>query len=211
MDFSLVQIAFVFLPGLIWASIDSKYGAGLRPSQTILMVRSFVFGLCTYSIIYLIYGWSGHEFGYSNLGVDGKSIDVAQLIDEIAWSVPVSFFLAICWLWVVRYRLLMKFLQCIGATRRYGDEDVWSFTLNSDDAHVEYVHVRDLENGFIFAGWVNTYSEGEDCRELLLGDVIVYDEYGTEISNPPFLYLSRPKNSIWIEFPYRVEGYSDVK
>jgi hypothetical protein len=104
----------------------------------------------------------------------------------------------------------MRLLHEIGATRRYGDEDVWSYTLNSDKALVEYVHFRDLENGYTFAGWVNTYSESEDHRELLLRDVIVYDEVGTEISRPPHLYISRPKNNIWLEFPYKEEGYSDV-
>ena len=43
----------------------------------------------------------------------------------------------------------MKFLHIVGATRRYGDEDVWSYTLNSNRANVEYVHLRDLENGIL--------------------------------------------------------------
>ena len=106
----------------------------------------------------------------------------------------------------------MKFLQKIGATRRYGGEDVWSHTLNSGQPHVEYVHFRDLENGYIFAGWVHVYSENENegRRELLLRDVIVYDEEGTEISRLPNLYISRPSNNIWLEFPYKQEEIGNV-
>lgn len=211
MDFALAQLALVFMPGIIWANIDSKYGAGLKPQDTILIVRAFLFGMASYTALFLIYYFCGKEFGYAELANNTKNVDFFQLKDEIAWSIPLSFALSVVWLWAVRFRLLKKLLHKIGATRRYGDEDVWSYTLNSDHASVEYVHFRDLENGYTFAGWVNTYSESEDHRELLLQDVIVYDEEGNEISKPPSLYISRPKSNIWMEFPYREEGYTDVR
>lgn len=211
MDFALAQLALVFMPGIIWANIDSKFGAGLKPQQTALLIRAFLFGMATYSILFLVYFIFDQPFGYQKLGTDAANINIIELKDEIAWSIPLSFALSVIWLWAVRYRWLIKFLHVVGATRRYGDEDVWSYTLNSDQSHVEYIHVRDLENGFIFAGWVNTYSESEDYRELLLRDVIVYDEEGNEISRPPFLYISRPKDNIWAEFPYRSEGYDNVR
>ncbi|MFV1579156.1 MULTISPECIES: DUF6338 family protein [unclassified Phaeobacter] len=211
MDFALAQLALIFMPGIIWATIDAMYGAGLKPQQTTLLIRAFMFGMATYAVLFLIYLGFGKSFGYQDLVNGPESVNFFELKDEIAWSVPLSFSLAVCWLWIVKFRLLVKLLHKIGATRRYGDEDVWSYTLNSDQANVEYVHFRDLENGFIFAGWVNAYSESEDFREILLASVIVYDEAGNEISRAPFLYLSRPKNNIWMEFPYRAEGYKDVR
>lgn len=198
------------MPGIIWANIDAKYGAGSKPQQTTLIIRAFLFGMATYSGLFLIYAACGKEFGYASLGSNPEKVNLFLLKDEIAWSIPLSFALSVTWLFAVRFRVLMKFLHKIGATRRYGDEDVWSYTMNSNQVLVEYVHFRDLENGYIFAGWVNTYSESEDQRELLLRDVIVYDEEGTEISRPPHLYISRPKNHIWLEFPFKEEGYSDV-
>jgi hypothetical protein len=210
MDFALAQLALVFMPGIIWANIDAKYGAGLKPQQTTLLIRAFMFGTASYAALYLIYHVIGKNFGYPDLVKSPSSVNFFELKDEIAWSVPLSFVLAILWLWIVRFRLLKKFFHKIGATRRYGDEDVWSHTFNSDEARVEYVHVRDVENGFVFAGWVNTYSETEEFRELLLSDVIVYDQAGNEVSKAPALYLSRPKHCIWIEFPFRPEGYENV-
>lgn len=210
MDFALAQLALIFMPGIIWANIDAKYGSGLKPQQTTLLIRAFMFGIATYSAIYLIYLACGKTFGYQDLASGPEKVDLFELKDEIAWSIPLSFIFSIIWLWIVRYRLLTKLLHKIGETRRYGDEDVWSHTLNSDQANVEYVHLRDLENGFVFAGWVSTYSESEDFREVLLASVIVYNEEGSEISRAPFLYLSRPKNNIWMEFPYRSEGYKNV-
>ncbi len=211
MDFALAQLALIFMPGLIWANIDAKYGVGLKPSQTLTLIRSFLFGMATYVVLYIIYLILGYDFGYEALGTNSEKIDFIELRDEISWSLPLSLALSIGWLFFVKNRIFMKFLHYIGASLRYGDEDVWSFTLNSSQANVEYVHFRDLKNGHVFAGWVNTYSESEEFRELLLRDAIVYDEEGNELSNPPLLYLSRPKDSIWIEFPYNEKGYDDVK
>jgi hypothetical protein len=211
MDFAFAQLALVFLPGIIWANIDAKYGAGLRPDQATLLLRAFMFGMATYSVTFVLYLLFQKDFGYSVSAISTDGVNLLELKDEIAWSIPSSLFLSTIWLYIVRHRLLMRFLHCIGATRRYGDEDVWSYTLNSRDANVEYVHVRDIGNGFIFAGWVNGYSENEDFRELLLSDVIVYSSKGEEISRPPVLYISRPKDNIWVEFPYRKEGYQIVR
>jgi Family of unknown function (DUF6338) len=210
MDFAVAQLALLFLPGIIWANIDTKYGAGLKPTQTMLLVRAFTFGVATYAALYLIYFLCGVEFGYDKLARGNLEIDFFQLQDEILFSVPLSFIMAVLWLWIVRFRLLKRFLHLINATRRFGDENVWSFALNSDDATVEYVHVRDNDNGFVFAGWVNAYSENEDFRELLLSDVIVYDDTGNELYRVPVLYLARPLQNIWVEFPFSKEGYSDV-
>lgn len=197
------------MPGIIWANIDAKYGAGLKPQQSTLLIRAFLFGMATYAALYLIYLICKQPFGYEALIEDQENLNFYELKDEIAWSIPLSFTLSIIWLWIVRFRILKRFLHKIGATRRYGDEDVWSYTFNSDDANVEYAHLRDVENGFVFAGWVNAYSETGDMRELLLSDVIVYDEHGNEVSRAPALYLSRSKNNIWVEFPYKAEGYEN--
>jgi hypothetical protein len=202
-DFAVAQLALIFMPGIIWAGIDARFGAGLKPDQIQLIIRSFLFGMATYSVLYIIYFYLGQDFGYSSIGAIPEHFDLFQFKDEIAWSIPLSFLLSICWLWSVRFKLLVKVLHKIGASRRYGDEDVWSYTFNSSQPYVEYVHVRDIENGFVFAGWVNTYSEGEDNRELLLRDVIVYNDESVEVSQAPYLYICRPRASIWLEFPYK--------
>ena len=98
--------------------------------------------------------------------------------------------------------MLTRFLQSIRATKKYGDEDVWDYTFNSELTAVQYVHVRDLEHEFVFAGWVNAFSETEKTRELLLRDVVVSNFDGKELYTVPHLYLSRPVDDVLIEFPY---------
>ncbi|RYH04368.1 hypothetical protein EU805_03085 [Salipiger sp. IMCC34102] len=206
MDFAVAQLALIFLPGLIWGSIDAKYGSGAKATQTVMLIRSFAFGLASYSVLFVVYLMLDIPFGYDELPRNIAELDLIQLRDEIAFSIPVAFILSIVWLWVVRLRWLARFLNWCGASRRYGDEDVWSFALNSSIRSVEYLHLRDLQGGFVYAGWINVFSETEEYRELLLRDAIVYDLEGEEISRAPFLYLSRPKQDIWIEFPIEPEG-----
>lgn len=201
MDLAVAQLALIFLPGIIWANLDRVYGTGVKSTAWEVTLKSFLFGIATYAVLYLIYSISGHEFSSTAINGDGGP-HLKDFTDEIVWSVPLSLILAVLWLYMVKFRLVMKSLHKICATNRFGAEDVWSFTFNSTQAHVEYIHLRDIEQGFVFAGWVNAYSEDEEIREILLRDAIIYDENGSVISEAPHLYISRKRDNMWVEFPY---------
>lgn len=203
MNILLVQLAIVFLPGLIWAQLDVRYAQKAKPSQAEFLIRAFIFGLMTYAAVYIVYACLGKEF--STLWIsqaDPKTLSIGDFVDEVLWSLPVSFFLAIIWIAGSTYKWLTRFLQFIRVTQKYGDEDVWDFTFNSSRAEVEYVHLRDFEKNITYAGWVDSFSETGKLRELLLREVCIYDSEGNEIE-VPLLYLARKVDDIHIEFPYR--------
>lgn len=203
MDILLVQIAIVFLPGLVWARLDSRYASVEKPSETELLIRAFMYGLTTYAIVYLLYWAHGREF--SILRVEGEEKSILLLdnfIDEILLSIPISFGLAIIWIASSNHKWLTRLLQFIHVTKRYGDEDVWDFTFNSSQAAVEYVHVRDFDKNITYGGWVNAFSESGKLRELVLRDVIIYDSEGNE-TEVPLLYIARDPADIHIGFPYK--------
>jgi hypothetical protein len=204
MDIALAQLALVFLPGIIWARLDATYGSGPKINSTTLAINSFLFGLTAYVAVYAVYKMLSLEFSTEIVSSDGE-IALSDFVDEIFISLPVAFFLSIVWLYSARFRWIMRVLNFIGATRRFGLEDVWSFTFNSSQKHVEYVDVRDVESGRVFSGYVNAYSETEEFRELLLVDAIVYDSDGIVVTEAPHLYISFPKSKSWVEFPYRGE------
>lgn len=205
MDIALAQLALIFLPGILWARLDATYGAGPKVSTIDFFLNSFLFGVTAYVAVYFVYYCFSWEF---TSAVIQDQLALTDFVDEVAMSIPISFVLAVLWLYAVRFRLVMRILNFIGATRRFGTEDVWSFTFNSTQKHVEYVDVRDLLTGRTFSGYVNAYSETEGFRELLLVDAIVYSEDGDELSRSPHLYLSFPKEQVWIDFPYKEQ--SDV-
>jgi len=202
MDLALAQLALIFLPGILWARLDATYGSGPKVNNTTLALNSFLFGVTTYSGVYLIYLCLDRDFSLGNFSEANGDV-LSTFVDEILVSIPAALFLAILWLYAVRFRLVMKFLNTIGATTRFGSEDVWSFTFNSSQKYVDYVDIRDTDRGVIYSGYINAFSETEVFREILLVDAIVYDTHGTKITSAPHLYISLPPDRVWIEFPLK--------
>ncbi len=206
-DIVLVQLAIVFLPGLIWAQIDARYAAKEKRGQIEFFIRSFLFGISTYAITYVGYRLFGQSFSGIDIEASAPSrLWLDDFVDEIVISSAVSFVLAIAWIYASTYKLLHSLLRKIRATKSFGDEDVWGYTFNSTEEGVEYVHIRDFDRGITYAGWVRAFSESGKPRELLLKDVIMYDKDGSSSASVSLVYLARHGEDIHIEFPYRRSG-----
>lgn len=202
----LLQLAILLLPGVIWAHMETRFVTGTKPTQTEFLVRSLLFGLTSYAITYLVY----YKAGWSFRMVELEKVAAENVFNpDIAWQIilatGVGFVLSVLWLYAERYKLLTRFLQCIGATNAYGDEDVWDYTLNSRDAASEYVHFRDFENQLVYAGWVLTFSETGKLREIVLKDVQVHNFEGETLFETPLLYIARKAETVHMEFPFVTE------
>ncbi len=197
----VLQVALIFLPGLVWATIDARYGRGARPAEFQLILRAFLFGLVAHGVTFLIYAAAGLTYDVPKFGGEKDPILEARLADEVVVALGVALVLAVLWLYFSNYKLIVRFLQAIKATSRYGDEDVWDYTFNSKDASVEYVHVRDFANELTYAGWVDVYSDSGALRELTLRDVRVHGFDGELKYEMPRMYLARKSDDIHIEFP----------
>lgn len=204
MDQFALQIALIFLPGIIWAKIDATYAHKGRPTQFELILKAFMFGVVSYALTFLIYQYFDLQFGLTSIAVrsDAPILDLA-LWDEVLSAVVVASISAVIWLYVSNYKLLTRCLQAVRATNTYGDEDVWDFTFNSRDAAVEYAHVRDFEQGLTYSGWISVFSESNTLRELVLRNVVVSDiNSGAELYKVPRIYFAREPTNITLEFPH---------
>lgn len=200
MDYFFFQLAIIFLPGLLWERIASKYALKRPPTQFETALRTFVFGLTSYAITYLIYGAVGAEFILPEIKRDAGFLERKYLGQFVA-AIAVSLVCAVFWLYLLNYKLLGGFLRFIRATKSYGQEDLWDFVFNSPEPSSEYVYVRDYERNKVFSGWVRGFSQGEDVRELLLRDVHVYDLEGQLLYESPLMYIGRARDKIDVEFP----------
>jgi hypothetical protein len=149
------------------------------------------------------------SFHYKNLNFtifqikrDETFLD-AGAFKEIFFASLVALICSILWLYVTNFRLITRSLHLIRATKRYGDQDVWDFIFNSPRGETEYLNLRDFEKKLTYAGWVESFSESEKQREIVLRDVIVYDFEGNTIFETERVYLARKADDIDIEFPYR--------
>lgn len=207
MDIFFFQLIIIFIPGIIWERFDANYGPNRATQQWEILRRTFVFGLSAYVVTFCIY-WvaslfiSGLNFQVFQFKKDVEFLD-ANATKLIFSASVVAAACAIISLYAQNYKWMTRLLQRIGATKRYGDEDVWDLTFNSGKAEVEYVHVRDFDKKITYAGWVEAFSETEKLRELRLRDVVVYDFEGTQLFETPRVYLARKQDNIDIELPYR--------
>jgi hypothetical protein len=203
-DLVIVQVAIIFLPGLIWAGLDSRYALKSKQSEFQYTVRAFLFGLASYAVTFGIYALLGLPFNLADFsGAATNGVFTAAIFKEEAFALGVGLVLAILWLYASNYKWVTRFLQKIRATKTYGDEDVWDFTFNSPVAAVEYVHIRDFANKIVYAGWVKEFSETDKLRELVLRDAQIYDFDGNKLFDTPLVYLARGPENIHIEFPYK--------
>lgn len=62
MDIFFLQLAIIFLPGLIWERIDAQFAQKRIPTQFDVLRRTFVFGLVAYIATYAAYRLLGFPF-----------------------------------------------------------------------------------------------------------------------------------------------------
>jgi hypothetical protein len=207
MDLFFLQLVVVFVPGIIWERIDAQYGRERATQQWDILRRTFVFGLAAYLVTFAVLAVASRwfpalAFKLFEFRKDGTFLDEVAF-KQISIASAVAIVCAIVWLYLTNYKWPHKFLRAIGATKRYGDEDVWEYMFNSGRPEVEYVHVRDFDKKLAYAGWIEVWSESEKQRELVLREVIVYDFDGRALFETPRLYLARRSDDIDMEFPYR--------
>jgi hypothetical protein len=205
-DIFFFQLAIIFLPGLVWERIVTRYGLKRAPTQFEIVLRTFTFGLTAYALTFAIFASLGRDFIIPEMRRDATFIADRQLVLQFATAFGVALVGAIIWLYAFTYRWLGRLLRKIKATKRFGDEDVWDYLLNSADPRVEYAYVRDFENEQVLSGWIIGYSETDKVRELLLRDVEVFDLSGNHLYEMPLIYIGRPASAINLEFPASTNG-----
>ena len=198
---AVLQVSILFLPGIIWAKVDSTYASRKKPSEFEFLINSLIFGLVSY-VAALALAWLGRiPFQLPTIDPQAKSIDLKVAISGLLLPIASAAVLSILWCYAVNYRIFIRFLSKIGASRSFGDQDVWEFTLNSNSKLSEYVNIRDYANELVYSGYVRAWSGTSQAREILLVDVQIYDGRAELLYKMPMMYLSRPTDSFTIEFP----------
>lgn len=198
----IAQIAVIFLPGIIWARLDARYSAKEKQSDLDFFIATFVFGIATYAFTFVGYLLCKQPFSLIDFKeAQDKTVLNQSVAVEILVATAIGFTLGVAWVFASTRKWLTRFLQHIGATKRYGDEDVWDYTFNSTDISAQFVNVRDFDKKIVYAGLVSAFSETGKLRELSLYDVQIYDFEGAFMYAIPRLYIARKPEDIHIEFP----------
>jgi hypothetical protein len=196
---STIQIALLFLPGLLWTMMDAAHRPPKQTQQFIYLVRTFLFGVISYAVVGLLYSRTGRTFDL--LDLSARQWKFASSLDELGWALVAAFALSIVWVAGRTHKVVTRLLNYLRISNYIADQDIWEFMFNSDTPRIKFAHIRDYENELIYTGYVRAYSQSAEVRELAMYEVVVYDDKGSELYTAPYVYLSRAPSSITLEFP----------
>lgn len=203
----VVILLMLFFPGILWNYIYNSYTSYKNKSENSFIIKSLFLGIIVYIIEYVLFRcfYSKNIFYVPDLSDKNISNGINKIltehvINEIICSIPISFVCAVANLYMKRFRLLGNFLQKINATKKFGSEDIWEYVLESDEKSFSWVRIVDFEKNISITGYISSFSESERLREILLSDVKFYTLEGDELYSCENYYISKPSDSISIEF-----------
>ena len=209
-----LRLLLLLVPGAIAAAIVEAltahkpwtafrfmlYGVLLSPGA--YLMQHLVLLLCSVTRVLFTRVWIAPTLTFWNALVDtSKTIDLG----EVGYSCFFAVALGYAMTGFVNHKYLYKTARLIGVSKRLGDADIWSYTLNLQD--VGWVWVRDHRRGLVYEGWVKAFSDRPPIREILLSEVKVYPDYDDidgreeQMYCVPAVYLSGRDGDFTIEIP----------
>lgn len=195
----ILRIALLLLPGIIAVKVYRKLKGNTRKKDWEDFIDLLIFSLVSYLIYAVIYGIA--QGSYTSIIALQAIYDATVPIDwfEIFCSSLIGIVLAFIASFIYKKKLINRLGQATKVTNRYGDEDIWDYFHNMPD--IEWVVVRDHQVGLYYFCYIKVFSESKERRELLLGDVTVYNEDGKFCYNTDAMYICRDYYDITIEIP----------
>jgi hypothetical protein len=205
-----IRIIFLLLPGAIASTLYWKLkGRSSRKDwEDILEIIIFslfsylLYAICSYVLsfgnaVWYAFGLRARTFSHFRAFFDEKaSVDLW----EIFYASLLSVTLALLAAYSYQYKWLNKIGQKIGATTRFGDEDVWDFVQHSPAVRGQWVTIRDHKLKLNYSCWIQHFSDTDKERELLLREVSVYnDPTGEFLYKADVMYISRKNDQLTIE------------
>ncbi len=193
------KLLLIFFPGIICAYLIDLFTNHKERTQFEFVINSFLLGFGSYLTYAAIINLFAPEI-FSEMNVihvitqSEKIISIKEIFQVSSVSVVIAVLIVIINTRKLHFRLF-KYLKI---TKKFGEQDVWGFLLNS--SNTEWVTVRDFENNIMYDGFVKAFSDNSKEAEILLEDVQVYENItGELLYKVEAQYLSLNKDKISIE------------
>jgi hypothetical protein len=197
------------MPGIIATIICDKLTNHSKWDSFKFSLYSLTLGMGCYVFLQaLMYGYnafsaitvSWENVQWSNLKIwnialnGGNGLDALEICIAVTLSIPMAFFAS----WLINFKFFNKLARKLRVSSKFGDENLYSYYLNSQE--IDWVYVRDKENGFTYQGRVVSHSETDTLQELVLSEVSVYGYENSELYyDVPTIYISREIGKLVIE------------
>lgn len=204
-----ILIGLISFPGLIATVLCDKLLVHAERWESFkYAVYTFVFGVGSYVALQVAVwglGMLGRHLplltGRSDLRlwdtlISGKPLDFS----EVAWATAIAPVVALLAVYLANKKVVNCFGQRLRISNKYGDENLFSYFLNSSDIY--WIYVRDPSVGLSYRGAVRSFSETKEVQEIVMTSVTVFDYTDSvELYRLDSIYLSKPLGSFIIEAP----------
>jgi hypothetical protein len=205
-----IAIAIILFPGLIATIICDQIALHSPKWRSFKYgVYSFVFGVSCY--ILLQFGmWISElvvgilrfalppEFSILHVWTFATSRHASINLGEVLLASLIAPIVAGAATAIDYWKLPTRIAQGLGLSFKYGDENLFSYYLNSTD--ILWVYIRDPSVNQTYKGRVRDFSESDHIQEIVLSDVEVYTyEDPKKLYDLPTIYLARPVGTFTIE------------
>ncbi|MEZ8122786.1 hypothetical protein ACED30_25275 [Vibrio splendidus] len=216
----VVSLIVILMPGIMATIICDKLTNHSKWDSFKFGLYSLTLGMACYvclqalTYVYDVFNAASLTFEdiqWSNLNIwssalnGGSGLNAWEICVAVILSVPVAFFSS----WLINFKIFNKLAQKLRVSSKFGDENLYSYYLNSQE--IDWVYVRDRENGFTYQGRVVSHSETDTLQELVLSQVSVYGYEDSELYyDVPTIYISREIGKLVIEaIPTEILGVTD--
>lgn len=197
-----LKLILLLIPGSIACIIYERLTIHKQWTSFKFVTNSILFGAMSYLIAGVIFSTFTCDKSFESFWDNLPTKDIPYNV--ILKSSIVSIIVGFVSTGIDQYKLINKFGKYIKLSNKYGDENLFSYFLNAKE--VDEVYVRDIENKLTYHGFVNSFSETDEIKEIVLLDVVVYDyETSTELYALDKIYLSKSKENLIIELPYKAK------
>jgi len=210
MDELAIAVGVILFPGLIAAVICDKITVHSPKWESFkYSVYSFIFGVSCYVALQFIthsWNWVACHFDPSLMlaspTLDVWTVATTQKItidpSEVFYATIIAPVIAGLAAFTVNHKLINRVAQRLRLSTKYGDENLFSFFLNSKE--IDWIYVRDIPNGLTYQGRVVSFSETDDMQELVMSQVTVFKyETSDELYSIPLMYLSKARGAFVVE------------
>jgi len=210
MEISALTLKLIILltPGVLATTIYKRLTIRHKEqSDFMFVVISIMFGMFSYLILqvinYLISlaknicSKSTEKYETINTFSDlsnGNSIPYSEVI----WASIICIILGFIISKLDHSKLINTYARKWNISNKYGDENLYSYFLNSPD--VNWVYVRVIETSLTYLGWIESFSETIENKEIVLNQVTVYNYPDSKkMYEIERIYLVFPKDKVIIE------------
>lgn len=202
------RLLFLFLPGIIASFLIRSLSdcEEKKHYDAEFAITSFVYGLVSYAILFVIYmviDWGSKIINHPvNLdltffsSLSNKEISFNYL--EILLSSIVAMLFSLFVAKIINKGYLYKFAKKHDISYTTGSVDVWNDFMRRPE--VCWIVIRDKKNETMYEGYLEGYSTTHESAEVFLTNVRVYNDSTGEFNyETDGIYLSLKRDSIIIE------------